>query len=147
MKNIQTVVVRCIAVVVVAAVFLSGCATTSVAYEEGARLRHTGNLSVLLSKAAPQVSVIIDDRILVDARCLQTRRVDVEGIPVGPHRIKVFANSWQLSGPVDYSAPIDINEGGTLPIVIQVPAYSTLYWVYVIAIAVVSVLPTIVVVY
>ena len=152
MKTIQTARTRFIAAVVMVAVFLYGCATTSVmynggTYNEAVILPNTGTASILLSSAAPQVSVVIDDRILLDARYLQTRRVDVRNIPLGTHTIKVFANSWQLSGPIDYSGTLDVSGSGASPIIIQVPPYSTLYWVYIIACAVVAFLPAVVVYY
>ncbi len=146
MKRNTISVFRCAAIVMSALLLFGSCATTTVPYDGRLRAEPSGNINILMSRAAPQVSVVVDDRILVDARVWGTRRVDIENVPPGEHRVRVFANSWQLSGPIDFSDTVDVSERGNVPVVIQVSPYSTLYWIYLIGVGIVSALPTIVVV-
>ena len=122
------------------AILSAGCATTSVPFREDAPPR-SETINILLSRASPQVSVIVDDRILVDARYWGTRRVNIENVPPGEYQVRVFANNWQLSGPIDYSETIEVLEGENIPIILQVPPYSTMYWIYIIGIGVASSIP------
>lgn len=144
MTKVLTLAVRIVLLPAVCLIAFSACTTTAY-FTSGSAAEPTGSLSILLSSAAPQVSVLVDDRILVDARIFATRRVDVLRVPAGTHSVRVFANSWQLSAPIDFSETIDIGSNKNVPVVIQVPPYSTLYWVYVIAIGVASMIPVVVV--
>jgi hypothetical protein len=127
---------------------LVGCTTTQVAYEQNfLGISAGGEVNLLLARAVPQLTVIIDDKVVLDARFFGTRRVDIEGVPNGEHSLKLFANSWQLEKSFMYECNFVMKRNGILPIAIEVPQYSIMYWIYVIGIAVVSALPTIVVRY
>ena len=134
----------CLALIASVSVLVAGCATTTVQYKKEPKPQD-GSINILLSRAAPKLSVVMDDDILVDARVWGTRRVNVENIPPGKHQVKVFASSWHLSEPVNYSESVEVPEGGEVPVIMQVPPYSTMYWVYVIAVGVVSAIPVIIV--
>ena len=137
---------RIILLVLCVSIFTAGCVTNQ-QYPNGPRRRTDGNINILLSRVSPQVSVVVDNKIVLDSRWLGTRRVNVLGVPPGEHLVHVFANSWQLAGPLNEEHTINVPEQGSVPVVIQVPQYSVLYWVYVIALGVVSALPTVLVYY
>lgn len=133
---------------VLALLVLGGCATTEVAYEDNFfGLESKGEINILLSRSVPQLTVLVDDRIVLDARGWNTRRVDVKNVPGGMHRIKMFANSWQLEENFYYEENIALDRGEHLPLTVAVPRYSTMYWIYVIGIAIVSALPSVIVYY
>lgn len=127
---------------------LGGCATTQVEYENNFwGSGGDGEINILLSRSVPQLTVIIDDRIVLDARGWNTRRVDILNVPSGPHRVKLFANSWQLEENFHYEDKVVLGRGERLPLMIGVPQYSAMYWIYVIGLAIISALPTVVVHY
>lgn len=124
------------------------CATTRVVYEESfLGIDKGGEVNILLSRAVPQLTIIMDDKILLDARGFGTRRVDIKNVPKGEHSIKMFANSWQLKENFKYEGVTTVKTGKDFPIMIDVPQYSTMYWIYIIGIAIVSALPSVVVSY
>jgi hypothetical protein len=144
MKRIGLGLALCITLLTLA----TSCATTSVEYEEGFSLFKSGSeVNILLARAVPQLTVLIDDKIVVDSRVWGTRRVDIQSIPEGQHTIKMFANSWQLKENFSYEEKFDLRKNAKKPIMVQVPQYSTMYWIYVIGIAIVSALPSVVVYY
>ncbi len=100
-----------------------------------------------MNRAIPQLTVVMDNKILLDSRGSNTRRVNIKNIPYGEHTIEVFANSWQLKENFHYSGIKNIDSEYETPLTLQVPAYSTLYWIYVIGVAIVSALPSVVVYY
>ncbi len=59
----------------------------------------------------------------------------------------MFANTWQLEGPIDHSETVSISDGAAVPMILQVPKYSTMYWIYLTGVVgvstVVSALPAI----
>jgi len=127
---------------------LGGCATTEVAYEDNFfGLESKGEIDILLSRAVPQLTVLVDDRLVLDARGWNTRRVDVRNVPAGTHRVKMFANSWQLEENLYFEETVVLDRGEKLPLVVSVPSYSTMYWIYVIGIAIISALPSVIVYY
>lgn len=126
---------------------LGGCATTQVEFENSIWSMGDGEINILLSRAVPQLTVLVDDRIVLDARGFNTRRVDIRNVPSGSHRVKLFANSWQLENDLYYEEEVRVGRGERLPIMVSVPRYSTLYWVYIIGVAIVSALPSVVVYY
>lgn len=136
-----------LAIVILALLVLGGCATTQVQYETTIWNMADGEINILLSRAVPQLTVVVDDRVLVDARGVNTRRVDIRNLPSGPHRVKLFANSWQLENDLYYEEEVRVGRGEKRPIMVSVPRYSTLYWVYIIGVAIVSALPSVVVYY
>ena len=138
---------RIIFLVLCVSFLTAGCATTNQQYQSGFGSGSDGDINILLSRVSPQVSVVIDEKIVLDSRWLGTRRVNVIGVPPGEHTVHVFANSWQLASPLDEKRTISVSERASVPVVVQVPQYSTLYWVYVIALGVVSALPAVVVYY
>lgn len=136
------------ALVALALLVLGGCATTEVAYENNFfGLESKGEINILLSRAVPQLTVLVDDRIVLDARGWNTRRVDVKNVPGGTHRVKMFANSWQLEENFYFEETVTLGRGEKLPIMVGVPRYSAMYWIYVIGIAIVSALPSVIVYY
>lgn len=127
---------------------LAGCATMQVEYESnfwGSDNR--GEINILLARSVPQLTVLVDDRIVLDARGWNTRRVDIRNIPTGTHRVKMFANSWQLKEDFHYEDTVVLGRGDRVPLMVSVPQYSTAYWIYVIGIAVISALPSVIVYY
>jgi len=133
---------------VAATALLVSCASTEVQYEKSfLGLDKGGELNILLSRAIPQLTIIVDDKIVMDARIFGTRRVDIKNVPKGEHSVKMFANSWQLKENFKYEGTLTVKTGKDIPVMIDVPQYSTMYWIYVIGIAVVSALPTVVVYY
>ena len=126
---------------------LGGCATTQVDYQEDFWGTNEGEINILLSRSVPQLTVLVDDRIVLDARGFNTRRVDIRNVPSGSHRVKLFANSWQLESDLYHEEEIKLGRGEKLPVMVNVPHYSTLYWVYIIGVAIVSALPSVVVYY
>jgi len=127
---------------------LGGCATTQVEYESNFwGSNDKGEINILLSRSLPQLTVLVDDRIILDARSWHTRRVDIRNVPIGPHRVKMFANSWQLEENFYYEETVMLGAGGRLPIAVGVPQYSALYWIYIIGLAIISALPTVVIYY
>ena len=129
---------RWIALILCSALFLNACATIKKPYGKMGKEKYSGIIQILLSRSTPELSVVIDDIILVDARRWGTRRVDVLRVPPGEHEIKVFASSWMLSKPFNYSKTIEVLEDGSTPVIIQVPPYSKLYWTYIIITLVVT---------
>lgn len=93
------------------------------------------------------MTVVIDDRILVDARPFWTRRVDIIGVPPGQHRLRVLANSWQLKKEIDFDTEIRLEENDSRIAMVSVPPYSAGYWAYIVALAVGSALPVVIVSY
>ena len=132
---------------IVSLLILGGCATTQVDYQEDFWGANDGEINILLSRSVPQLTVLVDDRIVLDARGFNTRRVDIRNLPSGPHRVKLFANSWQLENDLYHEEEIMLGRGERMPIMVNVPRYSTLYWVYIIGVALVSTLPSVVVYY
>lgn len=137
---------RPIGAVLCLSIILSGCATIGRDYPSNSGPQ-SGGIAILLSRATPQVSVIIDGKLLLDNRSWATRRVNVANVPSGPHNVRVFASSWQLSDPLNFQETVAVQSAGDTPVVVPVPNYSALYWIYYIAIVVVSALPTVYVVY
>ena len=136
------------ALALLALLVLGGCATTEVAYEDNFfGLESKGEIDILLSRAVPQLTVLVDDRLVLDARGWNTRRVDVRNVPAGTHQVKMFANSWQLEENLYFEETVVLGRGEKLPLLISVPNYSTMYWIYVIGIAIVSALPSVIVYY
>ena len=136
------------ALALLAILVLGGCATTEVAYEDNFfGLGSKGEINILLSRAVPQLTVLIDDRLVLDARGWNTRRVDVRNVPEGTHRVKMFANSWQLEENLYFEETVVLDRGEKLPLMVSVPNYSAMYWIYVIGIAIVSALPSVIVYY
>ncbi len=136
------------ALVLLAVLALGGCATTEVEYESNFwGLDDRGEINILLSRSVPKLTVLIDDRIVLDGRGWNTRRVDVRNVPDGPHHVKMFADSWQLQENFYYEETVELGRGEILPIMANVPQYSTAYWIYVIGIAIVSALPSVIVYY
>lgn len=135
-------------ILVVSILFLSSCATTQVSYEQSIfGFDRGGEVNIVLSRAVPQLTIVVNDKIVLDARTFGTRRVDIKGLPRGEHSIKMFANSWQLKENFRYEGTVEVRAGRSQPVMVEVPQYSTMYWVYVIGLAVVSALPSVVVVY
>jgi hypothetical protein len=128
--------------------FFLGCATTSVKYDEDAFFslnNNKGEINILLARAVPKMTLVMDDKILVDSRFWGTKRVDIKNVPNGEHKIKAFADSWQLKENFQFEQTIEVKKNAKVPIMVQVPQYSTMYWIYVIGIAIVSALPSIIV--
>lgn len=121
-----------------------GCGTVDRYYPNGEGAPVAGDINILLTRAAPGVSVVIDNKIALDSRYFGTRRVNIIGAPAGEHELEIFASSWQLSEPLNVTETVEVTRGTDSPVVVQVPQYSTLYWVYVIAIGVASALPVVI---
>lgn len=133
---------------VVFAILLCSCATTQVEYESSfLGIEKGGEINILLSRSVPQLTIIIDDQIMIDARWFNTRRVNIKNVPKGEHSIKMFANSWQLKENFKYEDSISVTNGKDIPIMVDVPQYSTMYWIYVVGITIVSALPSIIIYY
>jgi hypothetical protein len=141
---------RTIFVSIIALGLLLGCATVDRSYEEEnifEAFSRKGEVTVLLNRAIPGLTVVMDNKILLDSRGSSTRRVNIKNIPYGEHTIGVFADSWQLKENFNYSGKIEVDSEYEEPVMLQVPPYSALYWIYVIGVAVVSALPSVVVYY
>ncbi len=137
----------CMVLAALAILLLAGCATAQADYGNGIWNMGDGEINILLSRSVPQLTVLVDDRILLDARGPNTRRVDIRNVPAGSHRVKLFANSWQLEHELYHEEEVRLGRGEKLPLLVSVPRYSTLYWIYIIGVAIVSALPTVVVYY
>ncbi len=74
-----------VALALLSLLVLGGCATTEVAYEDNFfGLESKGEIDILLSRAVPQLTVLVDDRLVLDARGWNTRRVDVRNVRLHP---------------------------------------------------------------
>ena len=133
-----------LATIIIFLVGIIGCATVDTYYPNREGKPVAGAINVLLTRAAPGVSVIIDNKIALDSRYFGTRRVNIIGVPAGEHEIEVFASSWQLKEPLNVVETIEVTTGADSPIIVQVSPYSTMYWVYVIAVGIVSALPALI---
>jgi hypothetical protein len=139
---------RAMWIVLFAVLALTSCATTQVEYERNFwGSDNEGEINILLARSVPQLTVIVDDRIVLDARGWNTRRVDIKNLPSGSHTVKMFANSWQLEEDFQYEEKVTLGRGEKIPLMVNVPRYSTMYWIYVIGVAVISALPSVVVYY
>ena len=111
-------VIRLMCLLVIVALLSVSCATTDVVFSSKGGTR-TGTINVLLSRPAQNLSVLVDGKILVDARWVATRRVNVLNVPAGQHEVKIFANSWALSEQINQTDTVSIDKGDA-QIIIQV---------------------------
>lgn len=126
---------------------LTACTTTDVQYKDNfLGLATTGEATIILSRAVPQLTLLVDDKILIDARWMGTRRVNISNLPLGTHTIQMFANSWQLEENFSYTGTITVKRANT-PIMLEVPQYSPMYWIYTISMVILSALPSVAVSY
>jgi hypothetical protein len=84
----------------VAALFLSACATDPVTAHSGAAGgKGTGTVVVQLDRAIPGLGVIVDDETVVEGA--HTDQITVDGVEPGGRRIRVVASSitWKRIWP------------------------------------------------
>lgn len=138
-----------LALVAISAFFLlTACTTVDVEFREDFfSLESTGDVSILLSRAVPRLTVLVDNRVVLDGRLADTRRVDILNVPEGSHEIRMFADSWKLKENFHYETDVRIRRNETTFVTAIVPQFSTMYWIYIIGMAVASSLPTVVVHY
>ena len=128
-------------------IILASCTTARISYTQESDIKsETAKVTVLLSRAVPQLSVIMNDKILLDSRGFSTKKVIISDVPIGENKIKMIANSWQLRENFTYRDSIMVKSNSENPLTREVPQYSTMYWVYVVGIGVASVLPSIIVI-
>lgn len=134
--------------VLFAGFFLAGCATIDVEYEgDYFDFGGKGDISLIMSRSVPRLTVLVDNRIVLDGRHADTRRVDILGVPEGSHRIVMFADSWKLKENFHFETDVRVRRGETEVVTALVPQYSPMYWIYIIGMAIASSLPPVVVRY
>lgn len=87
-----------------------------------------GSLIVKFSNPIKNVNITVDDNLIAEDKF--TERVEVDNMPVGEHKIKVIASSWELKNDVNKIEEIDIQPNGKQTMLVQVPPKSTGYWIY-----------------
>jgi hypothetical protein len=110
----------------VAALFLSACATDPVTAHSGAAGgKGTGTVVVQLDRAIPGLGVIVDDETVVEGA--HTDQITVDGVEPGGRRIRVVASSITLEEDLAYDRVHKVAADGASVIEIEAPAESVIF--------------------
>ena len=89
---------------------------------------NTGKVVLKPSKPTERTYVTINDKLIVDKK--NVRSVTINNVPNGDYNIHYTADNSFYKEKLDVQIPLKMEEGKEIKKLIQVPPYSTGYWVY-----------------
>lgn len=109
------------------AVFLASCSRNVVLqYQDDAS--NTGTLKFIPSKPTIRTSVRLDDRIMVHKK--NVKSITIKQLPAGRHDIHYICDNTLYKEKINERKNIEIKSGTLTVEFIQVPPYSTGFWIY-----------------
>lgn len=110
------------------AVFLfQGCASD--VYKNLAAEEPRGHIDFRLSSESQDVSLTMNDSLLVDEK--YTKLIELQNIRAGNHFFQISGPAGNRNAPLAWSDSVMVEPNKTKTILIDTPAVSSGYWVYV----------------
>ncbi len=89
---------------------------------------NTGTLVLQPSRATGNTSVTINDNLLVDNQYV--KKVTIKNIPEGEYDVHYISNNSWYKNKLDQNFNIKMKKNKIVTKLIEVPPYSTGYWIY-----------------
>ncbi|WP_138429941.1 hypothetical protein [Fodinibius saliphilus] len=106
-----------------------GCAKDYyTSYQSASEGKEYGTLIVKFSNPIKNVNITVDGNLIAEDKF--TERVEVANMPVGKHKVKVIASSWELKDDVNNVEEMNIQPNSKQTMLVEVPPKSTGYWIY-----------------
>jgi hypothetical protein len=88
----------------------------------------TGKVVLKPSKPTTKTLVTINDKLIVDMK--NAKSVTINNLPIGEYSIHYTSdNSW-YKDKLDVKIPLKVEEGSDKTMLVEVPPFSTGYWIY-----------------
>ena len=124
--------------VITMAFLASSCAKDLyVGYQtEGA---NTSTIVLKPSKATEKSNVTINDNLIVDRK--KVKSITIKNVPAGDYTVNFTCESGWYKEKINAAIPVKSNgDGKTITKLIEVPPYSTGYWIYISACAIIPII-------
>jgi hypothetical protein len=139
MKNVKHELTFICALFVFASL-LTGCASNVyIKYSGLSETQEYGSVVVKLSEPMQKVNVTLDDNIVVEDK--HTKRVQIDQVPVGKRSVNVIAEGSNRKEALNKTLDVVVEPNQTKMLLLDVPSYSTGYYVYLAVAAVVAAVP------
>ncbi len=89
---------------------------------------NTGEVKLKPTRYTNSTLVTIDDNLIVDRK--NVKSVTIKNIPEGSHNIKYSAADHWYKSSLDVEIKADVKKGKKITKIVEVPPYSTGYWIY-----------------
>lgn len=121
---------------------LVGCASNvHLNLDPGAQVSTpTGTLVVKLSEPLEKVNVTIDGNLVCEDK--YTERIEVKGVAAGEHEVRITGSGSFRKEPLAEEETVNIKAGKQTGLTVAVPAHSGGYYVYLVAMIVVPLIPS-----
>lgn len=111
-------------------VLVAGCAgNVDVDYPTpaGAGAEDVGQVVIRFTEPMTSVSVLVDGLLLAEEE--HTERVEINGVPAGPHEITVAASESTRTRSVRHTERLMVEAGQATIVLLDTPPRSTGYWI------------------
>jgi hypothetical protein len=112
--------------IVVVSLFSSCAKHITVAYSPASE--RTGKIVIKPSRPIAPTSLTLNDKLLVEGKNI--KKITITDVPEGTHKVNLVSNSWQLKESIDAKIDVTVKPGNEVTKLVQVPPYSTGYWIY-----------------
>lgn len=89
---------------------------------------NTGKIVLMPNTPTSKTSVTLNDNLIVTNKNVKT--VTINNVPVGENNIKYVSANYWYKEKLDEKITVNVQEGQTHTKLIEVPPYSTGYWIY-----------------
>lgn len=95
---------------------------------------NTGQIVLKPSKPTSRTFVTVNDNLMVDKK--NVKSVTISNVPEGEFEVHYTSDNGWYKNKLDQKIPIEMKDGKQITKLIEVPPYSTGYWVYVTGMAI-----------
>lgn len=114
-------------ILITAFLIFSSCAK-DIYVDYQAENANTGKVVLKPSTPTERTLVTVNDKLLVDRK--SAKSVTINNIPDGDFNIHYTADNREYKDKLDVQIPIKMENGKEITKLVEVPAYSTGYWIY-----------------
>ena len=90
--------------------------------------QNTGTIVVKPSKSTEKTFVTINDNLIVDKK--NVKSVTLNNVPKGSYNIHYTSESGWYKETINDNIKVDMTEGKKVTKIVEIPPYSTGYWIY-----------------
>lgn len=84
---------------------------------------NTGKIVIAPTASINGAVLTIDDQLLVDKKFV--KKITVNNVPIGEHRVKFSADSWEYKDKIDENVAINVQKDKEFAKIVTRPPYST----------------------